>query len=276
MNEILQLAVYRILKTIMRILYSKGIAFADFNTLAKQAYINIVEQELAETGDRVTTTKIAAITGLTRKDVSALRRKETINTDSGFNRSLRVINGWMNDPEFFDDKTQLPSKLPFRGKQGSFELLVQRYSGDMSCFALLDEMKRTGVIRELFDGQIELLNNVVILYGDEKAKVELLGTDVSLLISTIEHNLKTDDPEDLYYQRKVSYNNLPEEVLPSFRVFVERDAQQLLLRFNDWLYRYDRDSKNNSKEEGTGKMQAGVGIYYFEKPVRSKRSQGEA
>ncbi len=71
------------------------------------------------------------------------------------------------------------------------------------------------------------------------------------------------------YQRKVSYDNLPAEVLPEFRAFVHQDAQQLLLRFNAWLYRHDRDS--NPQVKGTGRMQAGVGIYYFEQPVEAEK-----
>jgi hypothetical protein len=36
----------------------------------------------------------------------------------------------------------------------------------------------------------------------------------------------------------------------------------LLLELNDWLARHDRDA--NPEVSGSGKMSAGVGIYYFE------------
>ena len=36
----------------------------------------------------------------------------------------------------------------------------------------------------------------------------------------------------------------------------------LLLKFNDWLAEHDRDT--NPEVKGSGTVQAGVGIYYFE------------
>lgn len=255
----------------MRILYRKGVALGDFTQLVKQAYVDVVEQELARSGERVTTSRIAAITGLTRKDVAQLREREAQETSQRYNRGVRVLTGWLHDTEFVDVTSGQPAILPFRGEQGSFERLVQRYSGDMSAFAMLDEMKRIQVARETPDGSVELLSQVYIPQGDEGEKAALLGMDVPLLITTIDHNLTTRDPLELRYQRKVSYDNLPQEALPEFRAFVRQDAQQLLLRFNDWLYRHDRD--HTPGVQGTGQIQAGVGIFYFEQPAEPKEPE---
>ncbi|MDQ5770518.1 DUF6502 family protein [Thiothrix subterranea] len=269
MDKTLRTAFYRIVKALMRILYRKGVALGDFTLLVKQAYVEVVEQELQRAGERVTTSRIAAITGLTRKDVAVLRECEGGEISQRYNRGVRVLTGWLHDPEFVDAHTGQPAVLPFRGEQGSFERLVQRYSGDMSSFAMLEEMKRIQVVAENADGTLMLLSPVYVPQCDEGEKVALLGLDVPLLINTIDHNLTTDNPENVRYQRKVSYDNLPQEVLPEFRAFVQRDAQQLLLRFNAWLYQHDRDS--NPEIGGTGRMQAGVGIYYFEQPVNTNK-----
>lgn len=270
MDKSLRLAFYQILKTLLRILYRKGIALGDFTQWVKQAYVEVVEQELTRLGERVTTSRIAVITGLTRKDVAQLRQPATVEPIPRFNRSIRVINGWLHDSEFHNAQHK-PAILPFRSEGTSFERLVQRYSGDMSAFAMLDELKRVQLVSETPEG-IELLNPTFIPHGDEDAKLHLLGQDVALLIATIDHNMQADE-QALYYQRKVSYNHLPQEVLPEFREFVKRDAQELLLRFNAWLYQHDRDS--NPQVQGTGRMQAGVGIYYFEQPVARKESPHE-
>lgn len=270
MDKTLRQAFYRILKTLLRILYRKGIALGDFTQLVKEAYVEVVEQELSRLGERATTSRIAVITGLTRKDVAQLRQAEAAEPVVRFNRGMRVINGWLNDSEF-QTAGQQPMILPFRSEGACFERLVQRYSGDMSAFAMLDELKRVNLVQETPMG-IALLNPTFIPHGNEEGKLELLGQDVALLIATIDHNMQVNQDE-LYYQRKVSYNHLPEEVLPEFRAFVKRDAQELLLRFNAWLYQHDRD--HNSQIKGTGRMQAGVGIYYFEQPVERKESPRE-
>lgn len=108
MDKTLRLAFYRIVKTLMRILYRKGVALGDFTQLVKQAYVEVVEQELAKTAERVTTSRIAVITGLTRKDVALLRQADTSEPKPRFNRSLRVVNGWLHDVDFWDAATGYP------------------------------------------------------------------------------------------------------------------------------------------------------------------------
>ncbi|MFZ1386610.1 MAG: DUF6502 family protein [Thiolinea sp.] len=271
MNNTLRAAFYQILKGLMRILYRKGVAFGEFTQLAKQAYIDAVEDELINAGERATTTRIAVITGLTRKEVTQLRQTELTEAPPRFNRVLRVVNAWLNDPAFLDSEGQ-PAVLAFRGVEPNFEQLVQRYSGDMSSFAMLDEMRRVKLVESLEGGTVRLLSAVFIPDAEDEAQLQLLGSDVSLLVMTIDHNLIAPSDER-YYQRKVSYNNLPEEALPAFRAFVRKDAHQLLLRFNQWLYEHDRDS--NPSVQGSGRMQAGVGIYYFEQPTDTKEARHE-
>lgn len=249
----------------MHILYRKGVAFRDFSQLAKQAYVDVVTSELLNTGERPTTTRIAAVTGLTRKDVTQLKQSPAGNGSLGSSsRTQRVIQGWVNDGDYHDEQGE-PKVLPFRGEHSSFEALVQRYSGDMSCFAMLDEMKRINMVAAEEEGSVKLLNKVYIPHSDEQQKLKLLGVDVSLLVDTIEHNLTTKHANDLHYQRKVSYNNVPESVLTEFRHFVNQDAQGLLVRFNHWLSAHDRDSNPSVAETGRS-MQVGVGMYYFERP----------
>lgn len=271
MHNTLRSAFYQILKGLMRILYRKGVAFGEFTQLAKQAYVDVVEEELTNSGERATTTRIAVITGLTRKEVTQLRQADVAETPPRFNRVLRVVNAWLNDEAFLDSEGQ-PAVLAFRGLEPSFEQLVQRYSGDMSSFAMLDEMRRIKLVESLEDGSVRLLSAVYIPDSDDENQLQLLGTDVSLLVMTINHNL-TVTSDERYYQRKVSYNNLPQEVLPAFRAFVRKDAHQLLLRFNQWLYEHDRDS--NPDVQGSGRMQAGVGIYYFEQPTEAKEASDD-
>ncbi|MCB1619497.1 MAG: hypothetical protein KDI44_02040 [Thiothrix sp.] len=273
MNQVLQQAFFRIMKALMHILYRKGVAYKDFIHLAKQAYLEVVEDELLAAGERPTTTRMAAITGLTRKDVAWLKQNLRQDTGITFNRSQRVVQGWVNDPEFLDAAGE-PGLLAFRGEKSSFEALVRRYSGDMSCFAMLDEMKRINMVKADAEDRISLQNKVYIPHGDEPEKIRLLGTDVALLIDTIEHNLTRRPGDELYYQRKVSYNRIPESVTPEFRAFVRQDAQNLLVRFNTWLAGHDRDS--NPRSQGRGRnMQAGVGIFYFERPAAKQEVEHE-
>ena len=178
------------------------------------------------------------------------------------------MTGWLHDTEFLDAAGKAV-RLPLQGDTGSFAALVSRYSGDMPYRAMLQEMVRVGAVEvDEVSASVQLLGSGYIPHGDESEKFSILGTDVAALIATIDHNLTTQERSQLYFQRKVSYDNLPEEALPAFKAMVEKDGLGLLIKFNEWLATQDRDS--NPQAGGTGQMRAGVGIYYFEEPVAAQ------
>lgn len=267
MCDMLQQTICTLLTPLIRLLQRKGIAFGEFSELAKQVYVDVATELLVETHERPSTSRIAIATGLTRKEVAALRRMPTAETPNlSYNRGAKVMTGWLHDKEFQDEQGQ-PALLPIQGEKGSFVALVNRYSGDMPYRAMLQEMERVGAIAITAQNSVQLLGGGYIPHADETEKLAILGTDVAALINTIEHNLSTPEREQLYFQRKVSYDNLPEEALPVFRSLVNEQGMDLLIRLNEWLMMQDRDS--NPHGQGTGRMRAGVGIYYFQEPVKS-------
>ncbi len=268
MNKILYTACYLILKPLVRILLRKGIAFGELSQIAKRVYVQVADDNLTKKKKRATTSQIAIITGLTRKDVANLRKlpvDETAPTVR-YNRGVRVIEGWKKDKDFNNSNGE-PAALSLLGDKQSFERLVERYSGDMPYRAMLQELERINAVDVSADDSIRLLVDEYVPHGDEDAIIEILGVDVEHLITTFDHNLSAEKDERRY-QRKVSYNNLPIEAIAPFKEMVDKDAQALLVKFNKWLAENDRDSSPNV--EGTGKVQAGVGIYYFEKELPSK------
>jgi hypothetical protein len=80
-------------------------------------------------------------------------------------------------------------------------------------------------------------------------------------LSTIDYNLQQNS-QTPRFQRKVAYNNLPKEALPQFRKLSAEKAQALLIELDRFLAKQDRDI--NPDVKGTGRKQAGMGIYYFE------------
>ena len=130
--------------------------------------------------------------------------------------------------------------------------------------AVLDELERVGAVRRRDDDRIELVTDAYIPAGDEAQKLLILGKDAGLLLDTIAHNL-TAPGDDARFQRKLAYDNLPREALPAFRQLSAEKAQALLEELDQVLSRQDRDE--NPDAEGTGRMEAGIGIYYFENAI---------
>ncbi|MEZ5535718.1 MAG: DUF6502 family protein [Thiolinea sp.] len=276
MNEILHQVILHILRPLVRILHRKGIAFGEFSQLARKVYVEVAEHELELAGEKATTSRIAITTGLTRKDVARLRQNdaEEVVMAARYNRGVKVISGWINDVQF-QNQDGSPASLVLQNPQkgaASFEQLVSRYSGDIPYRAMLKELQQGQVVGLDEQGHVILLADAYIPHNDEQEQLSILGQDVSLLISTIEHNLQSG-PDDLYFQRKVRYDNLPVEALKEFKKIAGRKSMDLLLELNDWLAEHDRDS--NPAVSGHGKMSAGIGVYYFEEADPGADPQGK-
>ena len=80
-------------------------------------------------------------------------------------------------------------------------------------------------------------------------------------MATIDHNLNPETTEPRF-QRKVLYDNLPDEALPKFHRLFARRAQSLLESADKWLAHHDRDV--TPTVEGAGSNIAGFGIFFFE------------
>ncbi len=183
-----------------------------------------------------------------------------------YNRAARVIAGWVRDPDFLDQDKNPKALAPQDEGAVNFAELVRRHSGDVPARAVLDELLRVGAVEQLADGAIRLLDRAYVPRSSELDKLDILGADVADLITTIDNNLRHSGA-DLFFQRKVMYDNLPSEVLPKFRSLSGAQAQALLERLDLWLSQHDRDS--NAQVSGTGRVRAGIGIYYFEEKLAS-------
>jgi len=270
--QALSAATLRILRPLVRVLLRNGISYGTFADLAKWVYVDVATKDFAIPGRKQSVSRVAVITGLSRKEVSRVQdlpRPDDAAEEERYNRAARVIGGWLLDAAYQMGDGQ-PRDLTFEEGEASFTTLVKKYSGDVPARAILDELMRVGNVERLEDGKLRLMSHAYIPQESEVDKLYILGADTSALISTIDHNL---DPatERKYFQRKVRYDNLPDEALPAFRELTAEKAQKLLEEFNVWLAKHDRDI--NPSVDGTGRNSAGLGIYYFENPEGESRDE---
>ena len=264
-GNVLHAAVHRLLKPLVRLLLRHGVSCGAFIDLAKRTYVELALSEFAIPDRKPSVSRAAIITGLTRKEVNrvaALPPFQDADVMDSYNRAVRVVSGWVRDTAFHDEHGR-PAVLPLEGTPVSFAELVRRYSGDIPVRAMLDELQRVGTVASGADGRVTLCSHAYVPVQGRDEKVGILGADVAALIETIDHNLQAAQP-DSRLQLKVEYDNLPEELVSEFRQISAKAAMELLQRFDKDLASRDRDA--NPNVQGTGRVRAGVGIYYFEDP----------
>jgi hypothetical protein len=274
-SESLLSATHALLRPLVRIFLRNGKAARSFYDIVKHVYVELARNEFGINGKKATISRIAILTGLTRKEVQALLAmpsKDNRSIEEQYNRAARVITGWLKDSRFGDGKGH-PVPLPLKGKRGSFAQLVKIYSGDIPVRAMLDELLHVGAVQQLKDGRICLRSRAYIPQKAAPEKLSILGTDTADLISTIDHNIYID-PSHPRFQRKVMYDNVPVEAAQEFRAIASAQGQELLEALDRWLAHRDRDV--NPTVKGTGRVRLGVGLYAFEErltdePLKSVR-----
>jgi Family of unknown function (DUF6502) len=256
-------AALRLLQPLVKVLLRNGIPYAAFAEIARRAYVEVAEQEFGLPGRKQTASRISTLTGLTRKEVARLQSLEAAapaEPVERFHRPARVIGGWVREKRYRDRRGQ-PAELPMDGESASFSALVREFSGDIPPRAMADELLRVGAIEMLPEGRVRLLTRAYVPRGDQVEKIAILGTDVADLIRTIDHNLTCASGE-AFFQRRVSYDNIPRELVPALTKDLSRKAQSCLESMDRVLAAADRDRTPRIK--GSGRVRTGVGIYYFE------------
>ncbi len=256
-RESLAVAVMRILRPIARILLRNGVSYGTFSEWARHAFVEVARDDFIPPGGRQTISHISALTGLTRKETRRqldLTVEASIEAEERYNRAVRVIGGWLNDPLFTDAKG-MPKPLTVDGGEDSFASLVRRYSGDIPTQAMLSVLVAAGTVVRKGD-RVVLQEHAYVPGDDPVEKIHIFGTDVAELVNTIDYNLHAGD-QPLRYQRKVSNPRLREDQVERFHQLASRKAQILLEDLDEWLTRHEA----NVDEPGRF---VSLGIYYYQ------------
>ena len=256
----------RLLRPLVRILLRNGVPYGTFADLAKRVYVDLAADECGLPGRKQSVSRISILTGLSRKEVRrvlSLPEHRDEGATERYNRAARVITGWVRDADFTDKKHQ-PLDLPMEGDGATFTTLVKRFSGDVPARAILDELLHVGAVERVDAASIRLLQHAYVPTGDEASMLDILGTDVRDLISTIDHNLRREEQAP-FFQRKVSYDNLPAEMIEELQQLAAAKGQECLEEMDRWMAQHDRDI--NPAVRGSGRIRAGMGIYYFKEDI---------
>lgn len=266
MSETLKLSLAKsmvsILRPMIRLLIRFEVTHLELSELVRQTYVEVADRDFAIEGEEMTISRVAVLTGLSRKEVVRLRNlldESTTSLKQKPNRAQRVVQGWLGDREFLDRKRN-PKVLPIKGHKSSFVTLVKRYSGDITYGAVLEELNRSGVTSQPDADSVELVNPAYIPHEGDLDQVRILSMCVADLFRTAVSNVDAES-EDKLFQRQVTYNLLDEKSAHDFKTYSTRKAAELITDLNKYLA--EKRELAGKKTHGESKR-VGMGIYYLE------------
>jgi len=273
----LGLALRTLLKPLVKLLVSQGMTHAEFSDAAKDVYVEIAIRHFAE-NNKVNKSRIAILTGLTRKEVASVigRAMSADLQTREFSRPSRVLSGWYSDPAY-TGPYGLPLDIPYEssdgdGKAPSFVHLVKTYSGDMAPRGMLDELIRGGAVT--------LLENDILKVGRRDFEpmslspelIERFGDVGFNIISTVAANVEKEGAGTGPFDRVVfSDNPLTREELQKFDEHLKAKGQQFLEALDNWFT--TNISKDRQRTTGEERFETGVAmVQYIEWDPDGKKS----
>ena len=254
------------MQPLVRILVRNGVSFSELSEVLKNVFVEVAERDFSIPDRKNSQSRIAIITGLTRKEVAKqkdiLDRGEALNVVSNLNRVTRVLDGWHTDADF-TGPYGMPLELPFESSVvSSFTSLVRRHSGDMAPRAMLDELLRVGAVEKLTTGSFKVLARAYIPQSLHPDALQRFGEVVRDFINTVEFNMEKKGPGPGRFERKVfADDGLREDLLPAFDALLRAKGHNLLVELDNWISA--QESSATARHRDAKRVNTGVGIYHF-------------
>jgi len=220
----------------------------------------------ARLGKRLNQSRIAAATGLTRKDVRMLSGFLTSGTivakrEVAKQRTTRVLHGWCTDPEYLDRRGD-PVHLTVNGPRQSFHALVRRYGGDVTPVSVLKELLRSGAISRSEGGRLAVRKQIPRVRGFGADVVAEFASRLRDLGGTLVDNI--EDSKHPIFVGFSEIRNLSADEAALFQETFSERAASLVDGVERWRTSQTRMRAKPKKGQAAGGTRVGLGVYLVE------------
>jgi hypothetical protein len=242
-------------KPLVRLLISQGVTHAEFADTAKEVYVEVALRHFESEG-RVNRSRVAILTGLTRKEVKNVidRTLESGYQEKTYSRPERVLTGWYSDPRF-QGPYGIPLELTYElgeDESPSFVELVKKYSGDMAPRQMLDQLLEAGSIVKVEERYKAVRRD----FKHSKLTPELierLGRVGYRVFSTAAKNIDKEEDASGHFDRMVSADDgCSENLLDLFDEYIKIRGQEFLEEIDVWFSSRKDVSQSAETRKETG------------------------
>ena len=252
-----------VLRPVARILLRYGIGYREFVEVAKTAYVDVASSDYGLRGRPTNISRVAVMTGLTRKEVKRIRDKIESGDSSISVKTtplLDVLHHWHAQPEFTDENGN-PAVLPFAGESGSFSSLVKAFGGDVPAGAMRTELKRVGVVEEDEAGNLVAVARTMRPEADHDRLITMLVHGAYALLSNIARNSNPKFAESRWANRVAHTTHLQKEDAGQLRRIAKDRITDFSEAVDDLFIAYEALHADETREKGDP---VAVGVFYFE------------
>ena len=266
----LLVALRYLLKPLVRMALKNGVLFPEFSMALKQAYLDVASRQNRSARIAVTGEGMFVMTGIAAAEAdNILRANAAPSIDVDVELPLpRILNAWHTDTRFtgpygvlrdleFTSSTSPQSGQP-KGND-SFADLVHAYFPEISPKALLDELLRLGLVKDVGNGFYRAIRRSYVPDPLSDDSIRLFAQIGHNFLESLEVNVRPESKGGKGLVQRFVYadTGLSGEALNRFGTHVRERGQVFADEIDDWL------TANQEKKENQGRFKTGVGYYHY-------------
>ncbi|MCB0344242.1 MAG: hypothetical protein KDD66_03960 [Bdellovibrionales bacterium] len=239
-----------LLRPIVRFALRRSQSIQDFTNVAKVVFVEIAEEEIKKSTEKVNVSRLSVMTGLYRKDVTTIfrDRKPPKPLEQPSSVLWRVIGQWEQHAEYTTANGK-PRILGYKGENNEFRDLVATVTKETDPGTLLFELKRIGAVEFSARG-VKLVDTMYRMGEEERRGFELISRDIDNLICAAEENMT--DTRLSNVQLSTEYDNIYVDEIPRIRRWLLEEAKALHRKAREFIARFDADVAPSGEERAAG------------------------
>ena len=260
-----------LMRPLTRVAFEYGITAGEIAGTVRRVYIEALEARLKEQHHPTTDARLAAIAGLPRSDVSALREALREGAPLGsqqqnFDQIAVVLSVW-NTHNDFVGAYGIPVELDLHKIEGSprraFSELVNSAAPNADPESLLEGLLAIKAVEIVDDRTVRCLESALVHKGSDVAPlIERAGRFLGVVAGNFAHNLLRTGADPFYFERVVASDEiLTDASRDEFLAIAADKGQALMGELDSFLSRLPPTEAN-----ARGKKY-GMGIYFFDEPA---------
>lgn len=247
-----------LLRPVARLMLRCGVTSKELSELVKLVFVDVATQDYGKHGRPANASRVAILTGLSRREVKRVRDLFEGRGDAVFtaletiNHGARVLSGWHQDPAFLD-RNGKPRLLPLQGDR-SFEALIKKYAPDIPPTAMLKELRHVGAIRETPTGRIRAMARNFIPASLDPDSIARTGSVIYDIGNSLAHNY-LDDRKRPRFERRATNFRVKRSAKRAFQEHLGVKGMEFLEEIDSWL------SAHEASDADEKTIRLGTGVY---------------
>lgn len=227
------------LKPLVGFCFRHALRLQDIIDCMKAVFVEHVKRELEEQGEKVNVSRISIVSGVHRRDVSALLDQSgTASLSESRDLVAKVMGLWQTDEKSIT-KSKEPRVLTFGEEQSEFTALVYQVSRDLNPATVLFELERSGAIKKV-KGGVKLVLESFVPKGDVLRSAQILSDDIHDLTCGVEENIFSE-PEITNLHARTSYDSIRTDAIPEIKRWFLKEGHSLHSKARRFLSQFDQD-----------------------------------